>query len=70
MRRISGLPDWITILNRWDNRIGESPMKTALLILAVVVWLLLTAFLRSRHSSTHLDVTPDARERIEKAKRR
>jgi len=30
-------------LNRWDNRIGESPMKTALLILAVVVWLLLTS---------------------------
>ena len=39
----------------------EPPMKTALLILAVVaVLLLLTVFLRSRHS-THLDVTPDAR---------
>jgi hypothetical protein len=45
-------------------------MKTALLILAVTIALLLvTVFVRSRHSN-HLDVTPDARERIEKAKRR
>jgi hypothetical protein len=44
-------------------------MKSALVILAVAVALLLvTVFVRSRHS-THLDVTPDARERIEKAKR-
>lgn len=43
-------------------------MKTALLILAVaVILLVVTVFVRSRHS-THLDVTPDAREQIEKAK--
>ena len=45
-------------------------MKAALLILAVALALLfVTVLVRSRSSSTHLDVTPDARERIEKAKR-
>jgi hypothetical protein len=45
-------------------------MKVVLLVMAVAVaLLLLTVFLRSR-SSPHLNVTPDARERIEKAKRR
>lgn len=44
-------------------------MKTALVVLAVaVIFLLVMVFVRSRHS-TRLDVTPDARERIEKAKR-
>lgn len=45
------------------------PMKAALLILVVAFALLLvTVFVRSRHSP-HLDVTPEAREKIEKAKR-
>lgn len=45
-------------------------MKAALLILAVAVALLLvTVFVRSRSSSNHLNVTPEAREKIEKAKR-
>ena len=45
-------------------------MRAAFIILAVAVAILLvTVFLRSR-PSTHLNVTPDARERIEKAKRK
>jgi hypothetical protein len=46
-------------------------MKALLLILGIaVVFLVVTVFVRSRASSNHLDVTPDARERIEKAKRK
>ena len=55
---------------RGDNWIDGPPMKAALVILFVAaVLLLVTVFVRSRHSP-HLDVTPDAREEIEKAKRR
>jgi len=42
-------------------------MKAAVII-AITLALLAVAFLRSRPTN-HLDVTPDARERIEKAKR-
>jgi hypothetical protein len=45
-------------------------MKIALVILLVAsILVLLVVRLRSR-SSSHLNVTPDAREQIEKAKRR